>query len=231
MLTCAILMPSPTSKVHGKGTATGATRTFSCDAAHQMVGRSHLICGKDKTWSPAPPTCVPLVTCGVMVDNKATAVYIDGTQHPLACPEQRYHGQHQCTFTFAASAKLLAIAGNDREEGCATGGLVLTCSTTDRGPWYKFNTNTGVNPNSANKWRGLSSTDQDYTRNAEDWAGLDVDDSKWPTTIQSRHMGAQCSVASSSGTSLIGCADKTLSDGSVVRSKWYVDCVCKRVRV
>lgn len=157
-----------------------------------MVGRSRVICGKDKTWSPAPPTCVPLVTCGMMLDNSATAVYIDGKQQTLHCPRNRYFGEHQCTFSFPASAQLLAIAGNDKERGCSTGGLVLTCSTTDRGPWYKFNTNSGINRDSANKWRGKSSTDQDYSRNAEDWAS-DVDDSSTLSFVNS--------------TTLMGCTD------------------------
>lgn len=105
-----------------------------------MVGRSHVVCGKDKAWSPALPTCAAIVKCGFIMDNEATAVYVDGTQIPMRCPRSRYHGESQCTIDFLATAKVLAIEGYDREAGCEHGGLVLTCSSPKRGAPCKLHT-------------------------------------------------------------------------------------------
>ena len=61
----------------------GASRRYTCDEGHQLVGKAHSFCGEDLRWSPAAPTCVEQVTCSFFVDNKVYSVFVDGVRTPV----------------------------------------------------------------------------------------------------------------------------------------------------
>jgi len=200
---CADLSSIPAGTVHGTNRQVGATRGFRCNDGAVMVGKAHSFCGSDLQWSPAPPKCEAKIDCAVFIDNAINDVYVDGKQVKVTCTPQRYTywGQTQCAFSFPSSAKTLAIAGYDRENGCQGGGMLLSCGSAQQtNLWTAVTSRSGTKDNAANKWKAIGS-ERETTITGSAWAQPDFDDSKWPKAVQAQLRG-----------DTVRCAKKT-SDG------------------
>eukprot|EP00729_Bicosta_minor_P005243 gene5243-20118_t len=127
--------------VHGSDRHIGATRGFSCDDGSVLVGAKHVYCQSDQTWSPEIPKCEATGT------NRNDITF-----------------QRQCSFSFPSSAKTLAITGFDAEKGCAMGGLVLSCGSSDKSsPWSSFSSQSGTLVGSSNLWKAFgNAADEEY---------------------------------------------------------------------
>jgi len=215
--------------VHGSDRHIGATRGFSCDDGSVLVGAKHVYCQSDQTWSPEIPKCDATVTCAIVIDNAVTGIFIDGSKESsiVECTHRydiTFRGQRQCSFSFPSSAKTLAITGFDGEKGCAMGGLVLSCGSSDKSsPWSSFSSQSGTLVGSSNLWKAFGSADEDAIT-GDAWKGPDFDDSKWPAPVSTGQVGTHiCAKRADDGRKFAGCRPETDRDGNELGLSIYCE--------
>jgi hypothetical protein len=145
-----------------------------------MLGNSRMYCGQDLKWTPAAPTCHPIVRCDITVDNWLFDVFVDGQRirRTTDCSMYPAGENFYCNtvVTFSAAARVLGMSAGDGETGCKTGHFAFACTSTHQSAW------TGVTSTHANL-KALGSLDKNKVRGG-DWSVFDSDAgktaAKWP---------------------------------------------------
>mmetsp|Transcript_11822 Transcript_11822/g.38858 ORF Transcript_11822/g.38858 Transcript_11822/m.38858 type:complete len:378 (-) Transcript_11822:3649-4782(-) len=117
--------------------------------------------------APPPPPSVVSVTCNVIADNAISQAWVDGIRAELIGDSLWTSPK---SFTFDSTAKGFALVANDFEDGCSSGGVAVSCVSSDPG-WDAVRSST-----SDGNWKVAAGTADQLPAG---WTHPDFDDSTW----------------------------------------------------